>query len=363
MTLASNFICKELGVSRENNEMAYVAEVTYVKPILGADAIECAIINDGWPVVVKKDEYKVGELCVYAELDSWIPNTIAPFLSKGKEPKSYFDVKGERLRSIRLRKQLSQGLVLPMSILPDGAKFNLGDRVGNLLGIQKWEPVDGFNAGKPAGNFPKYLRKTDQERAQNLVKEIFGVGGKMNERYEMHERYEISLKLDGSSTQAVLLDDEFVICSRNLKLKTDDDSSTFVSAVKRMFGENGEKLINHKNLSFQMELMGPKICGNRENFTEPKLFVYDIFDIEKQEFISPKIRRNICKELQINHTPVFWEDATLSEIGATDLNSLLTLAEGPSIVNPIREGLVFKSNESQFSFKAVSTKYLETKHD
>jgi RNA ligase (TIGR02306 family) len=94
-------------------KMASIRVIDSIKPIEGADAIECAMIG-GWSVVIKKGEFKVGQLAVYCEIDSWIPTELAPFLSKGKEPREFEGIKGERLKTVKLRGQLSQGLLLPL---------------------------------------------------------------------------------------------------------------------------------------------------------------------------------------------------------------------------------------------------------
>jgi len=92
-------------------KLASVRRITDIQPIEGADAIEVAVV-DGWKVVIKKDEFKIGSLAVYLEIDSWVPHELAPFLSKGQEPRVYNDVKGERLRTVKLRGTTSQGLLL-----------------------------------------------------------------------------------------------------------------------------------------------------------------------------------------------------------------------------------------------------------
>lgn len=98
-------------------KLATIRRIAEVKEIVGADAIE-AVRVDGWWVVVKKGEYQVGQLAVYLEVDSWVPTDIAPFLTKaGHEPKEYEGIKGERLRTVKLRGQLSQGLLLPISVI------------------------------------------------------------------------------------------------------------------------------------------------------------------------------------------------------------------------------------------------------
>ena len=100
-------------------KMARIVKIDAINPIPDADAIEVATVG-GWKVVVKKGEYSVGQLAIYCEIDSFIPTTIASFLTKpGHTPKVYEGVEGERLRTVKLRRQLSQGLLLPLEILKD----------------------------------------------------------------------------------------------------------------------------------------------------------------------------------------------------------------------------------------------------
>jgi RNA ligase (TIGR02306 family) len=102
--------------------LASIQIIDDIQPIENADAIEvCSIL--GWKVVVKKGEFQVGEKVVFCEIDSWVPTEIAPFLSKGKEPREFEGIKGERLRSCKLRSQLSQGLILPVSVLEKDGNF------------------------------------------------------------------------------------------------------------------------------------------------------------------------------------------------------------------------------------------------
>jgi RNA ligase (TIGR02306 family) len=118
-------------------KLASVRKILEIRPIPSAEAIECAVV-DGWTVVIKKGEFKQGDLAVYCEIDSWIPHDLAPFLSKGEQPREYRDVRGERLGTIKMRGQLSQGLLLPLnpSIQPIE-----GLDVTDQLGILKYVPV------------------------------------------------------------------------------------------------------------------------------------------------------------------------------------------------------------------------------
>lgn len=118
-------------------KLATIRRIAAILPIPNADAIEVAQV-DNWKVVVKKGDHRVGELVIYCEVDSWIPHEIAPLLSKGQEPREYEGIKGERLRTVRLRGTTSQGLILPLDILGvikdiDGvlvATINMSDHQG-----------------------------------------------------------------------------------------------------------------------------------------------------------------------------------------------------------------------------------------
>lgn len=150
-------------------KLATIRRIEEIKPIEGADLI-CAYRVDGWWVVGKKGQFQVNDLVAYFEIDSWIPYELAPFLSKGKEPREFNGVKGERLRTVRLKGQISQGLLLH---LRDDLYGHLlwmnnhwdGQDLTEHLNIQKWEPpIHPTMRGQIRGNFPSWCRKTDQER-------------------------------------------------------------------------------------------------------------------------------------------------------------------------------------------------------
>jgi RNA ligase (TIGR02306 family) len=209
-------------------KMATVRRVDAVNPIPDADAIEVATVG-GWRVVIKKGEFVSGDLAVYCEIDSWIPNDLAPFLSKGSEPRVYNGVAGERLRTVKLRGQVSQGLLLPHDIVWDKNmfdfnRFDAGDDVSELLNIQKWEaPIPAQLAGEVRGMFPGFIPKTDQERIQNLTAEF----ADWTER-KLH--WEVTEKLDGSSMTVYVFDDDEGVCSRNLNLRETEGNSLWTVA-------------------------------------------------------------------------------------------------------------------------------------
>lgn len=340
-------------------KLASIAEITYIKPIEGADAIECAIVNGGWPVVIRKGEYQVGDVAIYLEIDSWVPHELAPFLSKGQEPREYNGVKGERLRTVKLRGQISQGLLLPIETSDVFADASVGENVSHILGVQKWEPpIPAQLAGTMKGNFPHFIPKTDQERCQNLRKEIF----------EIHkdEVYEVTTKLDGSSMTVYAKDGEVSVCSRNIDLIETEGNSFWKAAREQNIVDALLEISNDKGEEYaiQGELIGEGIQGNPEKLKGQRFYLFDIYSITEGRYLQVDERYSILDSMNnlygadVEHVPII--DGHLRVAQAYDtIDELLEYAEGPSL-NPQtkREGLVFKSWESDFTFKAIANSYL-----
>jgi RNA ligase (TIGR02306 family) len=336
-------------------KLASIRRIADILPIEGADAIEVAVV-DGWKVVIKKGEFAIGDSAIYLEIDSWVPHEIAPFLSKGHDPREYNGVKGERLRTVKLRGQVSQGLLLNYWDFPDVVKEfhktrivdpNDSDRsfdVTDILGIQKWEaPIPAQLQGQAKGTFPSSLiPKTDQERIQNCFRDIEKKGD---------VTYEVTMKLDGSSMTIFRWEGELRVCSRNMELKINDENkdNTFVA----MALEIGDRI--PEGFALQGELMGPGVQGNREGFKDHKYFVFDVFLIKEHKYAGPAYRRALCQEYGFEHVPVLGVAWKAPE----SVDSGLDIADGPSINHKIREGLVWKCNEDpSFSFKTISNQFL-----
>lgn len=330
-------------------KMVTVRRIDNILPIEGADLI-CTVKIGGWTVVAQKSmNYKVGDLVLYCEIDSFIPNEIAPFLTpEGKEPKEYNGIKGERLRTKKLKGVISQGLLLPLSVL-DSVESELmeGLDVSVPLGVVKWEPPAEFQSADTKELFPHFVPKTDQERIQNLSKDF-------QKWKEEGTTWEVTEKLDGSSMTVFYKDGEVGVCSRNLELK-EDASNTF---WKTAISSGAYSVLNNKglNIALQGELVGPGIQGNKYNLREHAYFIYDVFDIDKQEYLLPEECQKFVKDNFLNHIPVL--DSSL--FPTDSIEEVLKLAEGKSVVGscPEREGLVFKSKTSKDSFKAISNKWL-----
>ena len=336
-------------------KMATIRRIDSLRPIEGADAIECAIVG-GWTVVVKKGEFKAGDRAVYCEIDSFIPTAIAPFLTKpGQHPKTFEGKEGERLRTMKLRGQLSQGLLLNLdSVLSFTNSFKDGDDVSEVLGIVKYEaPIPAELAGEVKGMFPSMIPKTDQERIQNLTAEFA--------EWQMENlHWEVTEKLEGSSMTVYVIDGDIGVCSRNLDLKPNVDNSLWRAAYKYELPAKLDSI--GRNLAIQGELIGNGIQGNIYKMRDQDFLVYDIYDIDAGRYLTPSERKVMTAELELNHCPVLAFSANLKDtLGIDNVEQILKFAEGKSVMGLIgceREGLVFKCHEKQVSFKAISNKYL-----
>lgn len=297
----------------------------------------------------------------------------------------------------------------------------LNHDVSGVLGIQKWEPLNEGKIGNGLLPFPTFLHRTEQERIQNLVQEI-AVWSMQSSSITLPVSWEVTEKVDGSSMTVFIRDDDVGICSRNcrvpLALFEDDTDVIQNEEVEDSNGKgkgkeksNGkgkskgpgevflelalrEDLIGklrslNRNIAVQGELLGPGVQGNPYKLPCTQFFCFDLFDIDRGQYIDPVTRRQLCQQMGLNHVPVVSEDrlgcvcmyvcmfvyvpnreANHRDVlyhgrvlGSADgVSTILEESEGPSVLHPKaeREGLVFKANltESRISFKSISNKFL-----
>jgi RNA ligase (TIGR02306 family) len=398
-------------------KLASIQKITNIRPIPGADMIETADVL-GWSVVVTKGDFAVGDLAVYYEIDAFLNSNDPRYASFEPRFTNWGSKRGMRLKTIKLRKQISQGLLLKVKDFPEIKNPTEGDDVTELLKIEKWESSSEANANSSGANsswvFPSFIFKTDQERVQNSAGQIVK---------NIDEDYEASIKLDGSSMTVFHLNKNSAyfesyleevqkrnnrklgffgkliyalkkkfgkiaspdivqgVCSRNVNLDPKGDS-TFANYAKDQ--SIFERLSNRdQNIALQGELIAPSIQGNYEKVDGFEYYIYDVFDIDQQAYMLPESAREVVESLGLNYVPVLAKSIKLTDLVKEpgvlgDLNDLrnndvgmraltdaiLAYAEGPG-KNPgvKREGVVFKSNKSQFSFKAISNSYLLKQKD
>jgi RNA ligase (TIGR02306 family) len=372
-------------------KLATIQRIREIRPIEGADAIELAMINNWQVVVAKNVGHTVGDWVVYCEIDSFLPiKEEFEFLRKSSY-KKMGDQEGFRLKTIKLRGQISQGLVMPISVLegPDEMKIGVSEQpwgpqlqlgpydnalvieegveVTERLGIIKYEPpIPAQLAGQAKGYFPAFIRKTDEERVQNLTKEYD------EWRFTSAHQFYASEKLNGSSATFYVRDGEFGVCSRNLELA---DPGEFVpglvmceDGVERPKQENTfwkvaremkikeMLMVLEKNICIQGELIGEGIQKNPYKLKGHTVKFYNAFDIDKQERLNLKDFMGLIEFLGYETVPILAIVFPLPET----VEELLRQAEGKSVLNQNteREGVVIRSMDTNISFKAISNKFL-----
>jgi RNA ligase (TIGR02306 family) len=342
-------------------KLASIQTVNAVEPIPNADAIEKIRVL-GWWVVSKKDEHKPGDKLVYCEIDSLLPERpefefLRASSFKPARPDSTLPA-GFRIKTVKLRGQVSQGICFPLSILPSGFQADEGVDVTDLLSIHKWEPpLPVHMKGRVKGGFPGFLPKTDETRVQVLEAVL--------ERHQGKTFY-VTEKLDGTSFTAFLRQGEFGICSRNLWMDETDESTVFARVVRELKLEERMRAVRERldfDLAIQAELIGPGIQSNKYALPSITLRVFNVLNVDSYRLLDHAAMLEATSELGLETVP---------QLGSLVLNhtvdDLVALSEGVSVLNPRvqREGIVLRPLVEEhdadiggrLSFKAINPKFL-----
>jgi RNA ligase (TIGR02306 family) len=226
--------------------------------------------------------------------------------------------------------------------------LEVGKDVSQLLGIQKYEPpIPAELAGKVKGLFPSFLRKTDEERVQNLKTEY-------EEWKNSDKTFYVTEKLDGSSATFYINDDVFGVCSRNLEL-LETEGNTFWKVARELDLETKMREFGG-NFSLQGELIGEGIQGNPYKIKGQTVRIFNVFDIDMGEYLPLDKFKFIVEHLGLETIPILDEDFKLPD----SVDELLVYADAKSVLNPNfdREGVVIRSTDRTVSFKSISNIFL-----
>lgn len=360
-------------------KLASVQKVKAIRPIEGADRIEVVQVLN-WDCVASKGQYHVGDLVIYFEIDSLLPDIPAfEFLKKSAWSQKLNKYK---ISTHKFRNQISQGLVMPITQLREiynaingtsisSIDYDEGDDLTALLKIEKYEPPVSNGPLGEIINHEWYVPKTDEERiqvcAENVLPEYI--------KCEQNEWY-ASIKLDGTSCTAGLFDDAFLIGGRTQWYK---DENMYTATVKK-YGDIETKAREYLDATgvyvvFQGELCGPGIQSNRLGLKEKEWFIFNVFvsttgkydSYEKLDLIGMLA---MCERFGLKHVPLvdFKDKFDFKTGDSIDVmvENLLKYVDNfkyrtyfeDASPNQVAEGLVFRLNDMTNSFKVVSNKFL-----
>lgn len=337
--------------------LATIQRIAEIRSIDGADRIVKARINGWWVVTAIDNGFQVGDLVVYFEIDSFLPDLpVFEFLKKGATLKRMTVddkvVVGIRLKTIKLRGTISQGLIMPLHEMQKIAitKFDgtLEDTdISDNLGVLKYEqPIPSQLAGKVKGFFPSFIPRTDEERIQNMDGVLSG--------------FYVTEKLDGSSVTYFKKEGVLRVCSRNLELSEGENTHWRLGREMELESKIPE------GIALQGELVGFGIQGNPYNLQTHKVYFYNAYNITSGEYLNFYEFKNLITALGLQTVPIIDEHFPLPN----NVDAMLSYAEGKSaLFDTEREGVVVRSKSalsykgSRLSFKAISNKFLLKEQD
>lgn len=375
-----------------NRKLASIQLIARLTPIPGADKIETARVL-GWDcVVAKKDNFKVGDKVVYIEIDSIVPD---------RPEFEFLRDRKFKVKTIKLRGQISQGLVVPLSILPGSNNLSVGTDVTDKLGIVKCsEQVDPVRnsqtankkfgkihkfiyshkvtrvvyralvnnklglwlkeAIKPTSLFPSVIHKTDETRIQampHILQAFKDIPFCMTE------------KLDGQSMTAYVQKKfrwpftpqkyKFVVCSRNMVLGREDDSNWWRAArifnVRFVLTNLLKSLPGRNWVALQGEVLGPGIQGNKYGLSTVELRVFNMMT-DKEIFNQTEMGMHLAGS-GISTVPVLRQGTFYLP---QNIEDIVEVSKAPSILNKNvpREGIVVRNYDKNISFKVINPEFL-----
>ena len=314
----------------EIRKLASVQIINGITPIEGADMIECVHVL-GWQCVANKGEFQVGDKCVYMEVDSFLPVCDEfEFLRDTSFKQDEVLGAGFRLKTRKFRGQISQGMVQPLSILPEG-EYQVGDDVTEILGIRKWEVGETvLTNGTVLHRFPGDIPKTNELRVQSYPELI--------DEFKKVKSYYISTKMDGTSVTMYWKDGHFGVCGRNYEYVDNEKCAMWIYAHKHSIPE---KVAEHHigNIAIQGEFCGAGIQRNRLRLTSPEWYVFTMIDLDTHERLPLARMQELCALIELDMVPV---EEVKDDFAYSSVEELLERARGRYPTGITKEGIVIR---------------------
>lgn len=372
--------------------LAHIEKIVAVEPIENADRLELVTVL-GWKCVANKGEFRVGDLCIYHEIDSRVPidKPVYEFMASNDG----------KVKTRKFRGQISQGLALSLDKFDVNlSKYKEGDDVTALLGVTKIVTDEEKRLAKEAEDprvarvrirYKKFLKSKlgkwimKHKWTRNIFLRLFG-GKKVKRKawpdfisktdetrienmpWQLNDKQvlQVSEKLDGTSTTFFIKKKgkkyEFGVCSRNVRQLDDKqtcyhDSNVYWEMAHKYNIESVLKdLANQLDADYivlQGETIG-NVQGNPYKLDENRFYAFNlIVDGKKYDSV---VGKDILAMFGIGWVPILQRDF----VAPDTMEEMKALAEGMSVINPKvkREGCVYRNEANTVSFKNVSVSYL-----
>lgn len=384
---------------KKERELAYVVKVDEIRPIEGADRVEVAIVN-GWHIMVRKDQFKPGDLAVYFEIDSKVPAE-EPFMFL--EPKHFkiktqkyfkgtvisqgllmgFEDFGWEKDAYKLGDFLTQKLKVTYAVEEDNARKassvdkykKMAQRHGKLFSHQPFRWLMrrtwgkkvlflffGKTSDKKTG-WPAWVAKTDEERVEN-----------MPWIFDNKSPFVATEKIDGTSTTFTMKrgkfgKNDFYVCSRNVVFDKPDKNCFYDTNV---YIEMAEKYDIEKILesiltddptldwvTLQGETYGAGIQKRDYGLKEHRFAGFNFITSKEGRWDSVRAAKFMA-QYNIPWVPILDENYILPDT-IEELRAF-SHSEGSRIDGIIKEGIVFRSQDGSISFKCVDPEFLMKYH-
>ncbi|MDD5014737.1 MAG: RNA ligase family protein [Atribacterota bacterium] len=365
-------------------QLATIEKISEVRDIENSDFLQVAMMEGlGWECVVnKKDGFKIGDLVCYIQTDSKTPE---------RPEFEFLRERGFKVKIIKLRKQISEGLIMPLSILPKNITPVQGLDVTETLGIIHYQKqIEEAEEQGLAKNFksksktltflmqfaifrwiyfklnhvdkgwPQWISHTDELRFQVCVKKLIN---------NMNKLWYISEKVDGQSGTFFYHKSKkcgipnwfFGVCSRNIWIKKPNESSYWRMAKKYDLEKKLSEL--KKEVVIQGECTGVAIQDNKYALSEVDFFVFNVILDGKR--CSIKEMESFCHAMGLKTVPIVDRAFNPESLGNISeirdvVQAILKMSNGISQLNSntIREGIVLRLIENpEISFKAISPEF------
>ena len=366
-----------------------------VIPHPNADNLEIALV-DGWKCIVKKGDFKEGDRVIYFEIDSLLPITPQfeflrkyAYVNKSWMPKELGVSEGFRIKTIKLRGEVSQGLVVPvpkdLELVVDSYDLTEHFKVLKYEVPLSKEFASHFAPGS-GGKFPSFFPKTGETRIQNKFSAV---------QENKNRMFEVTRKYHGMSISfyAKLADDltffertkltlanwfgfsmkpiyRYGVCSHNVELKLNCIGNTFVdfannSGIMQMLANYVESNPGLPEIALQGEICGPGIQDNHHGLDEITVYVFNIFDIKENRYLLPEERSELFEKIVTDKDSLIKEALVefYTTVGDRTVDEIIALGEFTLPSGKPNEGFVWKAMTCDFSFKAISNQFLLSKNE